>query len=179
MKRAAWALALLAAASGAALAAPAFTLTSPVLQAGAAMPRSAAYADCGGANLSPRLAWSDPPAGTRSYAVTLLDRDVTGGFWHWIAFDISIGAHGLNAGAGTPHSGNAPGDTVQLTNSYGTAGYGGPCPPAGQTHHYVFTVYALDVPKLGVAAHFSRADALAAIHKHALAQATLDATFTH
>ena len=80
---------------------------------------------------------------------------------------------GLNAGAGTPHNGDAPGDTEQPRNDFGDAGYSGPCPPPGKPHHYVFTVYALDVPELGIQAHFSRKAALAGIERHALAKATL------
>lgn len=157
-------------------AAAGFTLTSPTLVAGGAMPIADVYTQCGGGNQSPPLRWADPPAGTRSYAVTMYDTDAPGGFWHWVAFDIAVGAHGLNPGAGTPHSGNAPGDTVQLKNDFGHAGYSGPCPPAGAPHHYAITVYALNVPELGLATRFSRADALAAIHRHTLAKATLTVT---
>ncbi|MGH8183074.1 MAG: YbhB/YbcL family Raf kinase inhibitor-like protein [Rhodanobacteraceae bacterium] len=161
----------------AALAAQGFTLDSPTLHADARMPLANVYTECGGGNQSPPLQWHDAPAETKSYAVTMYDPDATGGFWHWIAFDIAIGAHGLNAGAGTPHSGNAPGDTEQPRNDFGNAGYSGPCPPPGKSHHYVITVYALDVPELGIKAHFSRKDALAAIKQHTLAKATLVVTW--
>lgn len=155
----------------AALAAPTFTLTSRMLTPDGSMPLANVYTECGGGNRSPQLMWHDPPAGTKSFAVTMYDPDAN--FWHWIAFNIAIGAHGLNADAGAPRSGNAPGDAVQLGNDFGSAGYSGPCPPAGEPHHYVITVYALDVPTLGLLAHFSRADALAAIRQHTLAKATL------
>lgn len=161
----------------AAFAAPGFGVDSPTLSAGASMPLANVYTECGGGNVSPPLRWHNAPAGTKSYAVSMFDPDATGGFWHWIAFDIAVGAHGLNAGAGTPHSGNAPGDTEQLRNDFGDTGYSGPCPPPGKPHHYVITVYALDVPELGLAAHFSRKDALAAIEQHMLAKATLVVTW--
>ncbi len=157
----------------AALAAQGFTLDSPTLTANGRMPLVNVYTECGGGNTSPPLHWHDPPAGTKSFAVTMYDPDAAGGFWHWIAYDIAVGAHGLNAGAGTPHSGNAPGDTEQPRNDFGNAGYSGPCPPPGNPHHYVLTAYALDVPELGIQAHFSRKAALAEIEKHALAKATL------
>lgn len=137
------------------------------------MPMSAVHAKCGGHDESPPLRWHDAPAGTQSYAVTMFDPGAPDGFWHWIAFDIAAGAQGLNAGAGTPRSGNAPGDTVQLKNDFGDAGYGGPCPRAGPPHRYVITVYALDVPGLGIMARFSRKTVLAAIARHTLAKATL------
>ncbi|HEX7326712.1 MAG TPA: YbhB/YbcL family Raf kinase inhibitor-like protein [Rhodanobacteraceae bacterium] len=176
MRRTLLALAL-ALAPVAALAATGFTLTSPTLTPGGSMPIADVYTQCGGGNVSPPLHWHDAPDGTRSYAVTLYDASVKGGFWHWIAFDISVGAHGLNADAGAPHSGDAPGNTIQLKNDFGNDGYSGPCPPPGPAHHYVMTVYALNVPTLGLAAHFSRADALAAIHRHTLASATLAVTW--
>ena len=95
-----------------------FTLDSPTLKAGASMPLADVYTQCGGGNQSPQLMWHDLPAGTQSFAVTMFDPDAVGGFWHWIAFNIPVGAQGLNADAGAPHSGNAPGDTVQLLNFY-------------------------------------------------------------
>lgn len=160
-----------------ALAATGFRIDSPTLVAGDRMPIANVHAACGGDNVSPPLHWRDAPTGTKSYAVTMFDPDAKGGFWHWIAFDIAVGAHGLNAGAGSPRSGNAPGDTVQLRNDFGEKGYSGPCPSRGNPHHYVITVYALDVSTLGIVAHFSREDALAAIAKHALAKATLVVTW--
>lgn len=160
-------------------AAQGFTLDSPTLRAGASMPLANVYTECGGGNVSPALRWHDPPPGTKSFAVTMYDPDAAGGFWHWIAYDIAVGAHGLNAGAGTPHNGDAPGDTEQPRNDFGNHGYSGPCPPAGKPHHYVITVYAMDVPELGLAAHFSRNDALAAIKQHTLAKATLTVSWGH
>ncbi|HJP99362.1 MAG TPA: YbhB/YbcL family Raf kinase inhibitor-like protein [Rhodanobacteraceae bacterium] len=160
-----------------ALAAQDFSLTSRALSPGGRMPLQDVYTQCGGGNVSPQLMWHDPPPGTKSYAVTMFDPDATGGFWHWIAFDISIGAHGLNAGAGTPRSGNAPGDTLQLRNDFGNAGYSGPCPPPGKPHHYVITVYALDVPRLGLFTLVDRKIALAAIRNHTLAKAALMVTW--
>lgn len=158
-----------------ALAAQGFTLDSPTLTDGGRMPIANVYAKCGGGDRSPKLRWYDPPPGTKSFAVTMFDTDAD--FWHWIAFDIYVGAHGLNADAGQPHSGNPPGDMVQLGNDFGYHGYSGPCPPPGKPHHYVITAYALDVPELGLTARFSREDALADIQKHTLAKATLTVTW--
>lgn len=158
-------------------AAPAFALSSPQITPGGTLARDFVYTQCGGGNTSPRLEWRDPPANVRSYAVTVFDPDAGGGFWHWIAFNIGVGAYGLNPGAGTPHSGNAPGDTVQWTNGFGERGYSGPCPPPGKPHHYVFTVYAIDVPVLPVSAAASTDDVIATIRKHAIATATLTARY--
>ena len=174
MRRTVAALAF-AAFTAAAVAAPPFTLDSPTLANDARVSMANVYAQCGGGNQSPALHWHDAPAGTKSYAVTMFDPGAN--FWHWIAFDIAVGAHGLNAGAGTPRSGNAPGDTVQLKNDFGQPGYAGPCPPPGKAHLYVITVYALDVPELGIATHFDRKAALAAIRQHTLAKATLSVSW--
>ncbi len=158
--------------------AQAFTLDSPQIKPGGTVARAQVYTRCGGGNISPQLAWHDPPPNTKSFAVTAFDPDATaGGFWHWIAFDIHVGAHGLNAGAGTLHNGNAPGDTIQIANGFDSRGYAGPCPPPGKPHHYVFTVYALDVPTLGLAIDADAGKAVAAIRQHALASATLTASY--
>ncbi|MGN6312165.1 MAG: YbhB/YbcL family Raf kinase inhibitor-like protein [Rhodanobacteraceae bacterium] len=159
-------------------AAQGFTLTSPVIKPNGAIPMQQVYTQCGGGNVSPQLEWHDTPPGTRSFAMSVFDPDAPGGgFWHWIAFDIGVGAHGLNPGAGTPHSGNAPGDTVQLKNGFGNEGYSGPCPPPGKPHHYIFTAYALDVPVLPVSVRAGTDQVIAAIKKHALATATLTAMY--
>lgn len=159
------------------LAAAGFTLTSLTLGDGARMPQANVYVACGGGNASPALAWHDAPAGTRGYAVTMFDPDAAGGFWHWIAIDIPASARGLDSGAGAPGSILAPPGTLQLRNDFGNAGYSGPCPPPGAPHHYVITVYALDVPQLDSAASAGRDAVLKAIRHHALAHASLTATW--
>lgn len=163
---------------GIATAAQAFTLSSPVIKPNGTIPMRQVYTQCGGSNVSPELQWRGIPAGTKSFAVSVFDPDAPGGgFWHWVAFNIGVGAYGMNPGAGTPHSGNAPGDTVQMKNGFGNVGYSGPCPPPGPPHHYVFTAYALDVPVLPVSASAGVDSVIKAIRKHALATATLTATY--
>jgi len=104
---------------------------------------------CSGQNISPALQWYNPPAGTRSYAVTAYDPDApTGsGWWHWVMYNIPAGTTGLPAGAGNGR--NAPRGSAQGQTDFGTKGYGGPCPPVGdRPHHYQFTVFALKVDRL-------------------------------
>ena len=106
---------------------------------------------CTGANVSPSVAWTNVPAGTRSFAVTMYDPDApTGsGWWHWVVFNIPANVTSLAKGAGDPASGKAPPGAMQARSDYGKPGYGGPCPPAGdRPHRYVVTVYALKVDKL-------------------------------
>ena len=128
---------------------------------------------CGGSNVSPDLRWSGAPEGTRSYALTCFDPDApTGsGWWHWIAFDIPVDVTALPAGIGP----DAP--FRQWENDYGYVGYGGPCPPPGPAHRYVFTVYALDVAELGVPAGVTSAACRFNLLAHAIDSASFTATF--
>jgi Raf kinase inhibitor-like YbhB/YbcL family protein len=108
---------------------------------------------CSGGNVSPALSWSGAPAGTKSFAATVYDPDApTGsGWWHWVIIDIPSISNALVAGAGDPAAGKAPKGALQMNTDFGKAGYGGPCPPAGdKPHRYVFTLYALKLEKLGV-----------------------------
>jgi Raf kinase inhibitor-like YbhB/YbcL family protein len=124
-----------------------FTIASPNFRDGARLPVSAelggpgsAGTGCDGRNLAPTLRWTNVPAGTQSFALTMNDVDapVAGGFHHWIVYNIPAGVHELAGHGQNPFS--------EGTNSLGIVGYAGPCPPpTGQVHHYVFTVYALSV----------------------------------
>lgn len=108
---------------------------------------------CTGQNISPQLSWSNPPAGTKSFAVTVHDPDApTGsGFWHWVVFDIPVSANELKTNAGNLLTKLAPQGAIQSITDFGTTGYGGPCPPEGHgSHQYIMTVYALKTEKLGL-----------------------------
>lgn len=125
---------------------------------------------CTGQNISPALNWSGAPAGTKSFAVTAYDPDApTGsGWWHWVMYNIPADATGLVAGAGNGR--NAPRGSQQGNTDFGTKGYGGPCPPAGdKPHHYHFTVYALKVDKLDVPGNATAAMVGFYIHANRLA----------
>jgi hypothetical protein len=111
---------------------------------------------CSGANVSPQLSWKNPPAGTRSYAVTMYDPDApTGsGWWHWLAWDIPASVTSLPSNAGNVALDLAPQGMVQGVTDFGQPGYGGPCPPPGHGFHtYIITVYALKTDKLGLDAN--------------------------
>jgi Raf kinase inhibitor-like YbhB/YbcL family protein len=92
---------------------------------------------CDGAGQSPPIFWSGVPAGTRSVALVVDDAaaPITPRVY-WIVFDISPATSDLQAGS-------LPTGARQGRNSKGRAGYDPPCPPAGGTHRYRFTVYAL------------------------------------
>ena len=115
---------------------------------------------CTGQNLSPQLSWQNAPAGTKSFAVTMYDKDApTGsGFWHWVVFDLPASATELKQGAGDPAKKLLPAGAIQSITDFGKAGYGGPCPPEGdKPHQYLITVYALKTDKLGLDANASPA----------------------
>jgi Raf kinase inhibitor-like YbhB/YbcL family protein len=120
---------------------------------------------CTGGNISPELRWRNLPAGTKSLALQVHDRDApTGaGFWHWAVYDIPVTAKGLPQGAGNQPStlpaGAYGGNTDFMdTGATGANGnYGGPCPPVGDVqHHYTFTLYALAVDHVAAAGKIPR-----------------------
>jgi Raf kinase inhibitor-like YbhB/YbcL family protein len=124
-----------------------FTITSPNFRDGRPLPVSAesnapAFG-CNGQNQAPTLRWTNVPAGTNGFAFTMNDVDAAraGGFHHWVVYNIPASVHELVGHGQNPFT--------EGTNSVGTTGYFGPCPPAnGQVHHYIFTVYALSVAQV-------------------------------
>lgn len=170
------------------------------------------------ANRNPHLAWSDAPAGTKSFVLICHDYDVPSrgddvkqegreipsdlprvDFFHWTLVDIPPTTNSIAAGshshAVTPRGKpgpNAQGGMRQGINDY-TAwfagdhdmegdyyGYDGPCPPWNDSiiHHYVFTVYALDVAQLPLAGKFGGTEARRAIEGHVLASAAIAGTYS-
>jgi len=109
-----------------------FTLSSPAFGNGGMIP---ARYTCDGANVSPALRWSLPPAGTRSFTLTMQDPDVPQGtFVHWNVTGIPARTRSLPVGAHPAH---------EDLNDFGKRGYSGPCPPRGETHHYIFLLRAI------------------------------------
>ena len=119
-------------------------------------------------------------------------------FYHWVLVDIPAGAVELAEGAdseGVTARGKKPGATdhgVRGVNTYTDwfatdadmqgeyGGYDGPCPPwnDARLHHYHFTIYAVDVPSLGLTGIFGGADALAAMEGHVLAKGVWVGTYS-
>jgi len=106
---------------------------------------------CIGENISPELSWQNAPEGTKSFAVTVYDKDApTGsGWWHWVVFNMDGKTSGLEQNAGNPKANLLPKNAVQSITDFGQTGFGGACPPKDdKAHQYVFTVHALNVDKL-------------------------------
>jgi Raf kinase inhibitor-like YbhB/YbcL family protein len=130
---------------------------------------------CKGANVSPALSWSGAPSGTKSFALLVHDPDApTGsGWWHWVVYNIPAGTTSLAQGAGDPQQHLLPPGTMQGRTDFGSAGYGGPCPPPGAPHHYHFRLYALKVAKLDLPNDATAAFVAFNVHAQSLAQAQL------
>jgi len=159
---------------GAALVTPAraFELRSPAFEQGAAIPTEHA---CTGSNVSPPLAWRDPPEGTAAFALLVEDPDAPGGTWvHWVLYGIPPEKTELPREV--PAVERPDEGMKQGRNDFRRTGYGGPCPPPGSRHRYLFRLFALDAP-LGLAPGATRSDLLAAIRGHVLAEARLVGVF--
>lgn len=126
---------------------------------------------CSGQNVSPALTWKDVPAGAQSLVLILDDPDAPGGEWyHWLVWNIPAHVGGIwEHVAATPV---LAGGMVQGGNSFGEMGYGGPCPPRGQTHRYFFRLYALDT-KLKLHASATYVELEHAMRDHVLGEAEL------
>jgi Raf kinase inhibitor-like YbhB/YbcL family protein len=133
---------------------------------------------CEGDDVSPALAWSDPPERTRSFALIVDDPDAPDpeapkmDWVHWILYNLPPDARGLEE-AITPD--RLPEDALEGRNDWKRTGYGGPCPPIGR-HRYFHRLYALDVmlKDLDTPTH---AKLLKAMEGHILAGAELIGTY--
>jgi len=104
---------------------------------------------CSGGNVSPAFAWSGTPEGTKSFVLTIHDKDApTGiGWMHWVVANIPATATEIPGGI-SPDGAKLPAGAQQTRTDFGVPGYGGPCPPEGSTHRYDITLTALKVEKL-------------------------------
>lgn len=121
----------------------ALQLTSNSLQKNGVI---SAQCTCDSGNSSPQLAWSGVPKGTKSLVMVMDDPDATygelGAFVHWILFNIPVTVTELPRGV--VKSELAKTGIKQGTNTFRAIAYGGPCPPQASTHHYRFSLYALN-----------------------------------
>jgi Raf kinase inhibitor-like YbhB/YbcL family protein len=143
--------------AGARAARPQFRLSSPDFRPNGMLSLEQVYNGfgCQGENISPALEWSGAPEGTKSFALLCHDPDApTGGagWWHWLVVNIPPTVTSLPKDAGRADGTKLPQGAMQVVTDFGSPGWGGPCPPAGdKPHRYVFTLYALKTEKLDVA----------------------------
>jgi Raf kinase inhibitor-like YbhB/YbcL family protein len=128
-----------------------------------------------GADRSPPLRWSGVPEKAKALALIMEDPDAPSGtFVHWLAYNIPVTENGIEEGM--EHRGDKTEGTLQGQNDYGEVGYGGPKPPKGEKHRYVFKLFALDEPlKLDSGADKQALER--ALRGHTLAQTELIGTF--
>lgn len=148
-----------------------FTITSPNFSDGGPLSvRNEFNQDgCSGGNIAPVLRWKNAPAGTQSFVLFLVDYDapLAGGWHHWVVYNIPANVNSLR--------GDNP--FTEGVNDFGTSGYGGPCPPAtGETHHYLFLLYATDLPNVG-SAGMTYAQVLSVIQNDVLGATSMIGTF--
>ena len=154
-----------------------FTLTSPAFRDGDTLPLAQVHTDAGGANQSPELHWTNPPAGTKSFALSCYDPDApTGsGFWHWYIINLPAALRSLPANAAA----HLPAGARHARNDYGDYNYGGACPPPGHgTHRYIFTIHALDCEHLDLPEDTTTARVGFNVWAHSLGSASLTGTFS-
>jgi Raf kinase inhibitor-like YbhB/YbcL family protein len=148
------------------------TVTSAAFKEGATIPRR--YT-CSGEDISPTLAWSGAPENTKFLALVFDDPDAGNpAFTHWLLADIPATAQSVAENA--PHDGTLSNGAIQGQNDFSKVGYGGPCPPPGDAHHYHFAVYALDAT-LSLQPGFSKQRLASAMQGHTLAWGELVGLF--
>ena len=134
---------------------PSFQVTSDDVRDGVELdtPQLSGVFGAGGEDVSPQLAWSGFPDGTRSFAITCYDPEAptASGFWHWAVIDVPADVTELPRGAGDDDGSGLPSSAFQLRNDSGMRRFIGAAPPPGHgRHHYYFAVHAVDVESLGI-----------------------------
>jgi Raf kinase inhibitor-like YbhB/YbcL family protein len=152
----------------------ALLMTTMAFENGGAIPKEFT---CDGEDVSPALAWTEPPAGTKCLTIIMDDPDAPAGTWvHWILYDLPPATREL--GKGVAKDRQFSNGARQGRNDFGKIGYNGPCPPRGRPHRYFIKLYALDV-KTNLKAGATKSDVERAMKGHILAQAEVVGHFQH
>lgn len=142
-------------------------LTSPAFDNNEPIPKK--YT-CDATGVNPPLEFFEVPQETDSLVLLMTDPDAPGGtFYHWVLWNINPGFDGIGEG-------NIVAGSVEGKNTTGERGYFAPCPPAGGTHHYVFTLYAI-TGNLFMAEDVPANQIEELIHDRVVATATLTGTY--
>jgi Raf kinase inhibitor-like YbhB/YbcL family protein len=155
---------------------PDIIVSSDAFDSGGVIPKKFS---CEGENTPPPLAWKQIPGETKSFALLMEDPDVYGGkpWVHWLVYDMPAQRERLTEADYTMISTNPSYFGKVGLNTWGKNEYGGPCPPTGNAHRYIFTLYALDIEKLSVSTAVDKEEFLKAIKGHVLAQGSLMGTY--
>ncbi len=159
----------------------AFTITSSSFKDGERLPTKMAgnnkqNPNCVGENVSPAFSWSNPPAGTKSYALLMYDPEGRGGLGvvHWVAYGIPASVTGF-----------AEGETSKQTDKYvggkstmSLPHYFGPCTPPGAPHHYTFTLIATDLEPTALQPGMTRDEVMKGLDGHAKGATGIIGTFS-
>jgi hypothetical protein len=126
-------------------------------------------------DISPPLAWTNPPAGTKCFALIADDSDAPSGTWtHWVIYDLPPTVTALAEDQfKTQQLRNG---AKQGLNDFKKTGYNGPSPPPGKAHRYFFKLYALDA-MTGLAPGATKADLLKTMNGHVLGEGRLTGTY--
>ena len=159
-----------------------FTLKSSALKDNAALAKKYAGNDksnpnCVGENISPPLSWSNPPEGTKSFALLMYDPEgrLGLGVVHWVAYGIPASVSGFVEGEVSKPSSKFVGGK----STRGLPTYFGPCTPPGDWHHYTFTLIATDLEPAALQPGMTRDELFAALAGHAKGAAGLVGRFKH
>src|SRR5262249_12445848 len=159
----------------------AFTITSSSFKDGERLATKMAgnnkqNPNCVGENVSPALSWSNPPEGTKSYALLMFDPEgrPPGGVSHWVAYGIPLSVTGF-----------AEVEASKQTEKYcgrksliGRPHYSGPCTPPGARHHYTFVLIATDLEPTALQPGLSRDELIKALDGHAKGATGIIGTFS-
>jgi len=154
-----------------------FALRSETFRNGETIPADFRHTDVGGKNQSPPLEWTDPPSGTRAFALVCVDPDAPGGeFVHWVLYNLPGELRKLERNLG--RDATLANGALQGKNDFDEIGYDGPAPPPGKPHRYIFRLFALD-RKLDLPPKATREQLEKAMQGHILAQAELIGVYEH
>jgi Raf kinase inhibitor-like YbhB/YbcL family protein len=151
-------------------------ISSAAFKDGDKIPMQYVMPGAGGKNISAPLAWRNAPSGTKSFALSMVDPHPVAQNWvHWLVINIPANVASLEEGASGKRM---PHGSIELKNSFGEIGYGGPQPPKGTGDHpYVFTLYALGVEKLDLGTNVSLSAFKKALDGKILGSATITGKF--
>ena len=158
-----------------------FTLSSPDFKDGGRLAvknagNNKSNPNCVGENISPALNWSNPPEGTKSFALMMFDPEgrPPEGVSHWVAYGIPPTVTGFAEGEVSKTSDKYVGGT----STQKLPSYSGPCTPAGAPHHYTFTLIATDLDPKALKPGLTREELVKALQGHAKVATGLIGTFS-